>query len=117
GPADRVCLSRVRLSAARHGGERPRGAVGRAPTAAGPCRGARVTFASVEPQPASTVVLLRSGRDGLEVLLTRRPSSMAFAAGMHVFPGGRVDPGDRDPGVAGRSTLSAEACAARLGDE
>lgn len=41
--------------------------------------------------PAATVVLLRDGPAGLEVLLMRRPLTMAFAPGMHVFPGGRVD--------------------------
>lgn len=41
--------------------------------------------------PATTVVLLRDGAAGLEVLLMRRPRTMAFAPGMHVFPGGRVD--------------------------
>lgn len=41
--------------------------------------------------PAATVVLLRDGTAGLEVLLMQRPASMAFAPGMHVFPGGRVD--------------------------
>jgi 8-oxo-dGTP pyrophosphatase MutT (NUDIX family) len=41
--------------------------------------------------PAATVVLLRDGTEGLEVLLMRRPGTMAFAPGMHVFPGGRVD--------------------------
>lgn len=41
--------------------------------------------------PAATVVLLRDGADGLEALLMRRPSTMAFAPGMSVFPGGRVD--------------------------
>ena len=40
---------------------------------------------------AATIVLLRDGAAGLEVLLMRRPDSMAFAPGMHVFPGGRVD--------------------------
>ena len=47
-----------------------------------------------EPPPAvdaTTIVLLRDGTAGLEVLLMRRPDSMAFAPGMHVFPGGRVD--------------------------
>jgi 8-oxo-dGTP pyrophosphatase MutT (NUDIX family) len=48
----------------------------------------------VVPRPAATVVLLRPGPLGAEVLLTRRPSSMAFAADMHVFPGGAVDPAD-----------------------
>lgn len=41
--------------------------------------------------PAATVVLLRDGARGLEALLMRRPSTMAFAPGMSVFPGGRVD--------------------------
>ena len=40
----------------------------------------------VEPLPAATVVLLRPGPDGLEALLTHRPTTMAFAADMHVFP-------------------------------
>jgi glyoxylase-like metal-dependent hydrolase (beta-lactamase superfamily II)/8-oxo-dGTP pyrophosphatase MutT (NUDIX family) len=51
----------------------------------------------VEPRPAATIVLVRTGPDGLEVLLTRRPDSMAFAAGLHVFPGGRVETDDADP--------------------
>lgn len=45
---------------------------------------------------AATVVLVRDAPDGLEVLLTERPATMAFAPGMHVFPGGRVDPGTDD---------------------
>lgn len=44
-----------------------------------------------EAQDAATIVLLRDGAAGLEALLMRRPDSMAFAPGMHVFPGGRVD--------------------------
>jgi 8-oxo-dGTP pyrophosphatase MutT (NUDIX family) len=47
-----------------------------------------------EPRPASTVILLRDGSAGLQVYLLRRTASMAFAAGMSVFPGGRVDPSD-----------------------
>ena len=43
---------------------------------------------------AATIVLLRDGAPGLEAYLLRRVESMAFAAGMHVFPGGRVDPAD-----------------------
>lgn len=49
------------------------------------------------PRPAATVVLLRPGPDGLEVLLTHRPATMAFAGDMHVFPGGAVDAADGDP--------------------
>lgn len=56
-----------------------------------------------EPAPAATVVLLRPGRAGPEVLLTQRPATMAFAADMHVFPGGRIDPGDADPRLAART--------------
>ena len=51
------------------------------------------------PRAAATVVLLRDGREGLEVYLQRRPVAMGFAGGLWVFPGGRVDEADRDPGV------------------
>lgn len=47
-------------------------------------------------RPAATVVLVRDGADGLEVLLLRRSEIGAFP-GMWVFPGGRVD--DADPGA------------------
>ena len=48
----------------------------------------------VESRPASTVILLRDTAAGPEVYLLRRQRSMAFAAGMTVFPGGRVDATD-----------------------
>lgn len=66
------------------------------------------------PSPAATVVLLRRGPVGPEVLLTRRPSTMAFAAGMMVFPGGRVDPDDADLRLLARSSLSPAEAAQRL---
>lgn len=47
---------------------------------------------------AATVALIRDGAEGLEAYLLRRVRAMAFAAGMHVFPGGSVDPAD---GAAG----------------
>lgn len=57
--------------------------------------------ASVAPtRDASTVVLLRDGSGELEVYLLRRAGSMAFAAGMHVFPGGSVDARDGEPAPA-----------------
>ena len=71
----------------------------------------------IEPRAAATVVLLRPGPDGLEALLTHRPSTMAFAADMHVFPGGRVDAGDADPRLGARSVISEEAAAAGLGGD
>lgn len=44
---------------------------------------------------AATVVLVRDGEGGLELLLVRRDSRIAFAGGHWVFPGGRVDDDDR----------------------
>ncbi|MFG1906591.1 NUDIX hydrolase [Kribbella sp. NPDC048928] len=71
------------------------------------------TRTPAEPRPASTVILLRNplphapnvvgAADGVraagsaggpEVYLLRRQRTMAFAAGMTVFPGGRVDATD-----------------------
>ena len=69
------------------------------------------------PLPAATVVLLRPRRDGLEALLTHRPTTMAFAADMHVFPGGRVDRDDGDAALAGRSVRGPDAAAAALGGD
>lgn len=47
-----------------------------------------------EPRPAATVVLLRDGKDGPEVLLLQRSRNAGFVPGAYVFPGGRVDSGD-----------------------
>lgn len=43
---------------------------------------------------AATVIMVRDQPDGLHVYLQRRVRTMAFAAGMHVFPGGAVEPDD-----------------------
>jgi ADP-ribose pyrophosphatase len=43
---------------------------------------------------AATVVLVRDGDHGLEVLLVERPSARGSFAGAWVFPGGSVDPED-----------------------
>jgi 8-oxo-dGTP pyrophosphatase MutT (NUDIX family) len=48
------------------------------------------------PKHAATVVLMRDRPSGVEVFLLRRVSTMAFAAGMTVFPGGSVDPRDSE---------------------
>ena len=71
----------------------------------------------VTPRPAATVVLVRPGATGLEVLLTHRPATMAFAPDMHVFPGGRVDAADADLMLAARSVISVEAAAERMGGD
>ena len=48
------------------------------------------------PRDAATIALLRDAAGGLEVYVLRRVATMAFASGMHVFPGGTVDPRDLD---------------------
>lgn len=56
-----------------------------------------------EPSPppelhgdAATVVLMRDSSDGPEVLLLERPSHRGSFAGAWVFPGGYIDPEDRE---------------------
>jgi 8-oxo-dGTP pyrophosphatase MutT (NUDIX family) len=46
---------------------------------------------------AATVLLIRDGDEGVETLMLRRDSKLAFAGGMWVFPGGRVDAEDYPP--------------------
>ena len=48
------------------------------------------------PRPAATILLIRDGRQGLEVFMVVRHHQIDFASGALVFPGGRVDPGDHD---------------------
>jgi len=55
---------------------------------------ARGELSPVAPRHASTVVLLRDAAAGMQAYLLRRTQTMAFAAGMYVFPGGSVDPRD-----------------------
>jgi recombination protein RecT len=43
---------------------------------------------------AATVLLLRDGEQGLEVLMTRRSMQASFAPGAYVFPGGGIEPDD-----------------------
>jgi len=52
------------------------------------------TAAAAPARDAATVALLRDRPAGPEVYLLRRVRGMAFAGGMHVFPGGAVDPED-----------------------
>lgn len=57
---------------------------------------------------AATLILLRTGDHGLEVLLQKRPAAMAFAAGMYVFPGGRVETSDSNGQVPWRGPMDYE---------
>jgi 8-oxo-dGTP pyrophosphatase MutT (NUDIX family) len=48
----------------------------------------------VVPVPSATLLLLRDGAAGLEVLMTVRHDAAGFAAGAMVFPGGKTAPED-----------------------
>lgn len=52
------------------------------------------------PRAAATVIVLREGDEGVEVFCVRRHAASAFLGGAVVFPGGKVDEGDRDPAFA-----------------
>lgn len=65
------------------------------------------------PRPSATVLVLRDGPGGIEVLMGRRPARQAFG-GAWVFPGGSVDPEDRDSALTGISGSDAEWRAAAL---
>lgn len=70
--------------------------------------------------PAATLILVREvEHDRPHLLMIERAAGMAFAAGALVFPGGRVDPGDRaiaaEPALVGTgATLDPEDAAARV---
>jgi len=65
--------------------------------------------------PSATVMLLREGAARLEVLLIRRHGNTAVLGGVHVFPGGKLDPADQvDATVA--MDLSPELCRQRLAE-
>jgi 8-oxo-dGTP pyrophosphatase MutT (NUDIX family) len=50
------------------------------------------------PRQAATVILLRGGAEGLEVLLCKRTERARFMGGVWVFPGGAVDASDTTRG-------------------
>ena len=54
------------------------------------------------PRPAATVILARDTEHGPEVFMMKRTTEVAFAKGMHVFPGGALDAADRHPDLAAR---------------
>ncbi|HWV86634.1 MAG TPA: NUDIX hydrolase [Capillimicrobium sp.] len=60
------------------------------------------TGAETPPRPASTVIVVRGGATGLEVLLVQRNPQARFMGGAWVFPGGAVDPGESDEAAAVR---------------
>lgn len=75
--------------------------------------------AVAEPRQASTVIVMRGGDTGLEVLLVKRNPNARFMGGAWVFPGGAVD---RDEGTGEEALRKAavrevvEEAAVDLGD-
>ena len=49
----------------------------------------------VQPiRPAATIIVVRQAQPSYEIFMLKRTSRAAFASGMYVFPGGRVDGDD-----------------------
>ncbi|MSO58714.1 MAG: NUDIX hydrolase [Ilumatobacteraceae bacterium] len=64
------------------------------PRSSGPGKDEPFDPLTVPISPAATVLLVRDDETGLDVFMLRRTFSAAFASGMYVFPGGRVDDSD-----------------------
>lgn len=69
--------------------------------------------------PAATILIVRDGDGGLEVLMVERHANIGFAGGALVWPGGRIDTADHDAGwldiATGLTDLDGEERAARIG--
>jgi 8-oxo-dGTP pyrophosphatase MutT (NUDIX family) len=61
------------------------------------------------PRQAATLVLLRDGSEGPEVLLVRRNPQQSFMGGAWVFPGGALHEGDLNLSAAAVRELAEEA--------
>jgi 8-oxo-dGTP pyrophosphatase MutT (NUDIX family) len=67
-------------------------------------------------RPAASLVMLRDGANGLEVLLLKRHARSEVLGGVHVFPGGKVDAQDAQAELHGRLDLPAGALRSRLAE-
>ena len=75
----------------------------------------------VRPRDAASLILLRHGGDGVEVLMGRRLRRAAFMPDHYVFPGGRIDASDAranpasplDPSVTGHMKVAGRDSRAR----
>lgn len=68
------------------------------------------------PRASASVVLLRDGNDGLEVLLLRRHGASDVLGGVYVFPGGKLDPDDSAQPVLQRLDAPLDLLHRRLGE-
>lgn len=75
-----------------------------------------MSTAVAKPRPASTVVLLRDGAQGVETLLLKRNKALMFAGGLWVFPGGAIDPQDLEA-AGGEEKAASRLAAAREAQE
>jgi len=67
----------------------------------------------VTPLPAATIAMVRDAPDGLEVLMLQRSFQSGFMPGVHVFPGGGLDPADESGEAHERSAGPSDAEASR----
>ena len=75
-----------------------------------PGPGERLNVGEVKPaRPAASVIVLRDGADGPEVLLVQRNPEARFMGGAWVFPGGAVHDGDAGPAETAARELQEEA--------
>ena len=58
--------------------------------------------------PASTVLIIRNGKIGIEVFMVVRNHEIDFASGALVFPGGKVDKNDYDENLKNLSYIDEE---------
>lgn len=63
---------------------------------------------------ASTVLMLRDGKDGMEIFMVQRNRAIEFASGALVFPGGSIDPNDYEIAQTLATNLPNELAAIRV---
>jgi len=61
-----------------------------------------MTQDDVPIRQAATIMLLRDSDAGVQTYMLRRNRRTVFGPGMHVFPGGALDPQDSDPEILAR---------------
>ena len=71
------------------------------------------TTAALRPRDAATLIVLDRRTRTPKVLMGRRNAGLAFMPGKFVFPGGRIEPGDKRMPVAGALPDYAEAALTR----
>lgn len=90
------------------------GAARETPVWAGPMDNARMAIPinsdviHTPPLASATVMVVRDGPAGLEVLLVRRHGNSGVLGGVHVFPGGKLDAADRQVDPAALDRTAAE---------